>query len=121
MEYKNVYESANRLIFKLKNIYFKVKNKKLKQKINYQIKKYQRIINMCLEKNLYEDSFFIKIKDDFFETLKLLIISEEKIKNMIDEAFTKEINQFKTYNLSNIEKYYLENLEKSKIDFKNVV
>lgn len=60
MEYKNVYESANRLIFKLKNIYFKVKNKKLKQKLNYQIKKYQRIINMCLEKNFMKMVFLSK-------------------------------------------------------------
>lgn len=121
MEYKNIYESANRLVFKLKNIYFKVKNKKIKQKLSYQIKKYQKIIKMCLEKNTFEDSFFVKVKDDFFCTLKFLSISENKMQNIISEAFISEIKLFQKYNLSNIEKFYLENLEKSKIDFKNIV
>ncbi len=121
MEYKNVYESANRLVFKLKNIYFKIKNKKLKQKLNYQIKKYQKIINMCLEKNAFEDNFFVKVKDDFFCTLRLLSISDNKIRNFVNDAFIKEIKLFKNYNLSSLEKFYLENLEKSKIDFKDIV
>ncbi len=121
MEYKNVYESANRLVFKLKNIYFNVTNKKIKQKIDYQIKKYQKILNITKTKNISEDNFFIKVKDDFFYTLKLLSTSEDKLKNLLDDLFSSEIKLFKNYNLTSIEKFYLENLEKSKIDFKDIV
>lgn len=113
MNHKEIYICLNDTVEKLKYYYFNAKDKTLKEKIKYEINKYEYLKNKLLKKNIFfMENMFSKLSLD----VKLIIFNkntDKKINAEIIKIFNQNIKKF----LGKKESFYLQNFEKSKNNF----
>ena len=94
MNHKEIYICLNDTVEKLKYYYFNAKDKTLKEKIKYEINKYEYLKNKLLKKNIFfMENMFSKLSLD----IKLIIFNkntDKKINAEIIKFFNQNIKKF---------------------------
>lgn len=118
MDYNKIYINSSNIIDNLESMYYKTCNKKLKNKILYEINKYKKLNEICLIKNPnIKENIIHKLSNDFLFIIKLNFINDENIVKNIIDLFDDNIKKFSSRKYL----FYKNLLEKSKINFKYIV